>query len=349
MRRSALVVLPLVVIVAYWVINPAHSDATFPGQNGRISFIEGPDIFTMNPDGSDVRQVTFLGPDSGACCQSWSPDGRQLAFTLFAPDTPAQLWVINADGSGQHLLVTDPDSYDDFQPSFSPDGGHVLFTRCAPGEMCAIYRVRADGTGFTALTNLELGILDFEAAYSPDGKTIAFFSSHRNGFLGAIYLMNANGSNIRRLTPPEIGAQSPDWSPNGAKIAFGTHCCNPQNEEIGVINADGTGLRLLTKNNENWQGYESAPHDFVPSWSPQGDAIVFQRFSPTADSVGIFIMNRDGSGQREMLGSWQRPSGTTAVRRSLSRGKAHKIRRSKLSLKQIEDGGFHPRWGADPN
>jgi Tol biopolymer transport system component len=90
---------------------PVH--ATFLGRNGRIAFVQGPDIFVMNPDGSDVRQLTSFTDDNSAFWENWSPDGRQLVFSRFpAPDFFGQLWLMNADGSNQHLLLTDP-GFDD--------------------------------------------------------------------------------------------------------------------------------------------------------------------------------------------------------------------------------------------
>src|SRR2546430_11780963 len=102
--------------------------ATFPGTNGRIAF--GSDryggthnIFTMNPDGSDVRQLTFLTVDEGAALdESWSADGSMLVYERRNADTSIrQIFVMNADGFHQHRLFNDL-AYRDFYPSFSPDG-----------------------------------------------------------------------------------------------------------------------------------------------------------------------------------------------------------------------------------
>jgi Tol biopolymer transport system component len=223
----------------------------------------------------------------------------------------------------------------------------VVFARCQQVEngTCAIYRVGVDGTNLTAITRFQPAVVDFWPLYSPDGRTIAFESFSRDGVLGAIYLMNTNGSNIRPLTQPEPGAVDLDWSPDGAKIVFRTHCCNPQNEEIWVINADGSGLKQLTRNNENWQGYDSAPHDLAPSWSPQGNAIVFERDSPSFDSSAIFVMNRDGGGQRVMHERSERRS----VKLRLPHGETARKRGIRHHLNVIEEGGALPRWGPASN
>ena len=71
--------------------------ATFPGKNGRIAFISGPDVYTMKPDGSDVKQLTSFGSDDSAYWESWSPDGKQIVFVEFRPpDFLGQLWLMNA-------------------------------------------------------------------------------------------------------------------------------------------------------------------------------------------------------------------------------------------------------------
>src|SRR5258708_20211135 len=79
MKRS-LIVLALALLC---VVPPTRVRATFPAKNGRIAFAQFPDIFTMNPDGSDVRQLTSLGTDSFASWEFWSPDANQMVFTLF--------------------------------------------------------------------------------------------------------------------------------------------------------------------------------------------------------------------------------------------------------------------------
>src|SRR5215831_19129002 len=102
--RFKVVLSSLLLVSAGFILLPTPAHATFPGNNGRIAFIFGPDIYTMNPDGSDVKQLTNVG-ESVAFWESWSPDGKQLVFNVFSPPNfVGEIWLMNADGSNQHLV-----------------------------------------------------------------------------------------------------------------------------------------------------------------------------------------------------------------------------------------------------
>jgi len=345
----------LVVIMLLLATLTRPARATFPAKNGRIAFIKAVDslnavvgdIFTVNPDGSDAKQLTYFG-SSGASVgyENWSPDGRHLVFQLFDPNTGlGQLWLMNSDGSSQHPLMNDP-SFNDAQPSFSPDGSQIVFARCGPTN-CAIYRVGTDSTGLAALTPFDVNpdVFDFDPGYSPDGNTIAFTSSARDGILASIYFMNADGSNIRILTPPALEGWISDWSPDGTRVVFSTNLfTGVLDEEIWAINADGTRPTRLTNNNRDYRGYFAGPHDINPSWSPQGDAIVFERDAPDYSSSAIYIMNADGSGERSVLHGIRRTTPKTPPRSGNGAGKAGHGR-----FKLVQPEGIIPRWGAATN
>jgi hypothetical protein len=100
---------PVFALIAFLMLGVGQANASFPGENGRIAFVQWPDIFTMNPDGSDVRQLTNLGPDRFAFWESWSPDGKQIVFNeSSSADFRFELWLMNADGSNQHVLLAEP-------------------------------------------------------------------------------------------------------------------------------------------------------------------------------------------------------------------------------------------------
>lgn len=328
---------------AGFILLPTPAHATFPGKNGRIAFILGPDVYTMNPDGSDVRQLTTFTNENSAFWESWSSDGKQLVFSRFpAPTFFGQLWIMNADGSNQRLLLEDP-GFDDEAPSFSPDGSHVIFARCTPlgGEFpCAIYRVQVDGSDLRQITPLRIELSDFDPVYSPDGSVIAFDSFAREGILGATYLMNPDGSNIREVTVPETGAFAADWSPDGRSLALSDHCCNPVLTSIVAIQVDGKNLRRLTNNGGTF-------NDLRPSWAPEGNAIVFYRRNIVDNTVGIWVI--DARRKSETL---IRTLPAAAVLRPrpkrFSRGHARSSSAAAKdsAAKDIEQGGVLPRWGA---
>lgn len=101
-------------------------------------------------------------------------------------------------------------------------------------------------------------------------------------------------------------------------------------------------MHHLTKNGDK---YFSGPHDFHPSWSPQGDAIVFERDAPDFSDSGIFIVRSDGSGSRKILSLGRSPRAVTLQRSRGQKSNSSAERR----LKQIESDGAMPQWGPAAN
>jgi Tol biopolymer transport system component len=325
----------LMLIAALIIISPVAAHATFPGKNGRIAFVQGGEIFTMNADGSNIRQLTHVGPEIAASWPAWSADGKQIVFNEGPADAGGvgEIWLMNFDGSNPHLLLAE-EGFVEQRPSFSPDGTRVVFGRCdlslGEGDSCGIFTIGSDGHGLKTIVPTELGDTDRSPMYSPDGKTIAFIISpdEHGGFNGVTYLVDSDGSNRRRITPPSPCLIRPDWSPDGTEITLFAHLCNPQNEDIAVMNADGTNVRYITHNGTD---FFNGPHDRNPAWSPQGDFIVFERNSPDFSSSDIYLIKPDGSGLKALA----HLARAKQAQKPDAQGKVHKI----------EEGGNTPRWG----
>jgi TolB protein len=182
-------------------------------------------LFIMRADGSDVRQITQLTPNSGSEDHkvSWSPDGKRIAFMRsvnVGPDTNASaIYVFDVDGSDLHLVRKMPARRSGSgSPRWSPDGKTILFgTMCVYGGACTapptgaqLFTMRPDGSHVRQITHLPGN--SYNGAWSPDGKKIAFARHARRSPTGDIWTMNANGTGLRQLTnAPSLDSHHPDW------------------------------------------------------------------------------------------------------------------------------------------
>ncbi|HEV8264040.1 MAG TPA: hypothetical protein VGQ06_03750 [Gemmatimonadales bacterium] len=201
-------------------------------------------------------------------------------------DGNAEIYVMNADGSGVTRLTDNPAA--DVQPTWSPDGSRIAFVSTRDGTN-DIYAMKADGTGVTRLTTSSTAYGARAPAWC--GQRIAFDSDRYLQAFPDIYVMNEDGTDVTRLTVGAAFDQQPAWSPTCDRIAFTQDPSG--NVEVHVMNADGTGVIRLTN---------SGGYDQDPAWSPDGTRIAFtssrdsDRPPIPHELREIYVMNADGTG-----------------------------------------------------
>ena len=155
-------------------------------------------LYTMNPDGGDVFQVTNLPPsDNLAWFPDYSPDGTRIVFCHDMTGA-IELYVINVDGTGLTQLTSD--GAENIFPRWSPDGTHIVFSQLFSADFGYHHLVtmRADGTDRRQLTKR---LWD---DYQPNTQPMASTSS--SAATWAVLCRRSgswktNGAHQRRLTP----------------------------------------------------------------------------------------------------------------------------------------------------
>ena len=243
MRLSLGLAIALVVAIAV----PA-ADASFPGRNGRIVFV---------------------------------------SYPAASPGQPAQdgdLFTIGADGRRLKTLTSNRSN--ELWPKWSPGGKRLVFSRYTnAANVYALHVVRADGSGLKKITSPR-GMHDTSPSWSPSGRRIAFVRAPANskgGYCARVYVVNADGTGLTRVTPECNQYGELAWSPDGRHFAFVR-----SGSELYVMDADGSDVRRLLA---------STPLVSRFAWSPDARRIAFTR----GDLPGIWVVNADDTGEAALV------------------------------------------------
>jgi Tol biopolymer transport system component len=269
-------------------------------------------IFTMNIDGSD-RKLVSTG-NGRTTCAYFYPDETKIIYASThhsdekCPPPPDRskgyVWklyesfdIFLRDGDELKQL-TDLPGYD-AEATVSPKGDKIVFTSLRNGDP-EIYTMNLDGSEQTRLT-YETGY-DGGPFFSPDGSKIVFRASRptteeqmadyrelvEKGYVRPsaleIFVMDADGKNIKQITNLGKASFAPFFHPGGKKIIFSSNYNgdNPRDFNLFMINLDGTGLERITYN---------PTFDGFPMFSPDGKYFVFgsNRFNKKDTDTNIFI------------------------------------------------------------
>jgi len=237
-------------------------------------------ICLMNADGSGRTQLTDF--QATAFYPSVSPDGKTVYFSS-RQSGRFEIYSVSANGGKAEQLTNNIGSL--YGPELSPGAEWIVFALQGNG----LWLMRPDGKNPHPLTDRD----DIDPTWSADGSMIAFASSRAGA--RQLFVMNADGTNIRQVTDLDYMGGRSSFSPDGTKLAFYRGPAGDRN--IYIINVDRAGLVQLTDGGDN----------LGPSWSPDGNWITFTSFRDGNNE--IYIIHPDGTGLTRLTNSpisdWQ--------------------------------------------
>ena len=247
------------------------------------------DIFRMNPDGSDVQNLTSY-PTQLYSDLGLSPDQSTLLFRSTRSGC-YEIWSLAMESLETNQL-TGPGEACNTRPRWSPDGSMIGFTSSRDGRW-EVYVMEADGSAPRNVSNNggveETATTNQMHGWSPDGR-VAFFHSNppeRHVTL----LVHPDGTDLEPLFENFHGSSMPYWSPDGSRVSLlaevdGTH-------ELHIVNADATeATEVSGEAGSLFVGNAQRPLD---PWSPDGERLI------ASSSDAIYVMNADGTGLTQVV------------------------------------------------
>ena len=286
-------------------------------------------VWLIEEDGTNQQHLTDIGG-----YPVWSPDNTKIAYT---DGDGNGIWLTSADGTNQQQLTANGQD-----PAWSPDSTKIAYT---DSDGNGIWLMNADGTNQQQLTPI-----GWEPVWSSDSASIAYTrgfwhyydeDSHY-GYVGGIWLMNADGTNQRQITAnlgtgdtgrywlPELGATGPGpaWSPDNTRVAY-TDGHVSVGWSVWLTNGDGTNQRQLTDSGRE------------PVWSPDSTKIVYDH----SRARGIWLMDADGTNHQQLTDNGECPAWSPdSTKVAFDHGGIWLMNADGTNQRPITDDGECPTW-----
>lgn len=223
----------LLSLVAF--VNPVH--ATYPGENGAIVFeVTEPNAFGIARATWGNPQIKYLGDGFSPRV---APNGRQIAFLKGGYQQPADVYVMDIDGSNVVQLTNDMANV---AVSWTPDGAKLAYAREPNRDSPAdLWTMNPDGSGKTRVREISgTGIAYTTLEWSLGSTTFAYENSG-----GGLYVADTFTPGSRRLDPSNYSGWAPSWVPDGKTIIYGRLSADGSAVNTAAIQSDGFNIRLI--------------------------------------------------------------------------------------------------------
>lgn len=264
--------------------SPASPVPSGGGPSGKIVYtcqVTGNQICIINADGTGFRQLT--NNPIRQWYASLAPDGNSVIYSAYAKDNVFEIYELNLASEKPVQLTTDLGVL--IAPEISPDGKSIAFTYGNAAGASQIWVMDRNGKNPHRIHKQ-----GWDPTWSPDGKQILFASNIEGA--NQLFVMNADGSGVKRITDFDALRGRSDWSPDGQWMV--TYNGPSWHREVFIFRPDLSDLHQLSPAGGNSQG---------PAFSPDGKWVVFTSyFDHYGDDLGceIYIIRVDGTDLRRL-------------------------------------------------